>query len=141
MIEEAGLALVLSCWESSEDIVYFYNYWDIGPDANALIRAELLLPDVPRYGRFAKLWRTETKDLALRINPARAPLQVNAGERWVYLRVVYQVPFVSLAEFVAVLEAAIVPFARAKGWAIGDAYMGVTGVAGTVVQIWAVPAE
>jgi hypothetical protein len=147
LIESAGLKLELSCWEVRGDVVNFYNYWSMEADANRLTFAELVLPDLPGFARFAKLWLSETKDLVVPINDVKRTvvknenLQLDEGKQYVYVRAVQTVPFVGISEFAARLEAGLIPFAKDNGWFLGDAYWGLTGPSGRVVQMWIVPEE
>jgi hypothetical protein len=148
IIEDAGLKLRLSCWEVRGDVVNYFNYWDIGPDANRLTYVELILPDTPGFTQFAKLWITETKDIVIPINPIRRDTRAEDGQslledgrQYTYLRVTHDIPYVTVSEFAARLEGSLVPFARDNGWFLGDTYWGLTGKAGHVVQMWIIPED
>jgi hypothetical protein len=139
LIEAAGLKLKLSCWEMNGDIVQFYNYWDLAEDCNRLAFAELILPDVPGYAKFAKLWISETKDIVIPITAVHQEGNVESTTPGVYVRVSYELPFTVLSEFAARVEGALRPFARYSGWILGDIYWQLTGAAGAVVEMWLIP--
>lgn len=145
IIQSADLFLLLSGWRVEGDIVYFYNFWTIEPDASTLVQAEFTLPDSPNYAQFADIFLVETKDIAVPINPVRMkPLPLpkpNPGPEghYSYLRAEYAVRLQDFAEFQAQVEAELVPFALEYGWKLGDIYLGLTGSSTSLVQMWIVP--
>jgi hypothetical protein len=146
-----GLALEHSSWEVTDDSVQLFNYWNMGMDADSLTYAELRLPDTPAYARYERLIVDEVKDIVVPVSLARRPpsreelardgLTRNDLRRggYVYLRAAYSVRTTHLAEFAARLEASLTPFARHYGWYDGQAYIGITGRSGSIVQLWIIP--
>jgi hypothetical protein len=139
LIEKAGLLLLHSAWEVGNDVVRLFNWWNMGHDADSLTVAELKLPDTPAYARFDRLIIDEWKNISIPVARGSRRERLNPGLRYVYLHASYRVPSHRLSEFAARLEASVIPFGRNHGWMFGDAFLGVTGLAGTVVQLWAIP--
>jgi hypothetical protein len=139
LIEDENWDLVHASCEVSNTEVDLYLHWNIGPDANALLAAELNLPDKPAYARFERAIVFETKELFRPIARVSRPVDMVPGERYIYLRASYNVRTRDLAEFQARLEESVVPFAKVNGWMLGDAFLGVTGISGAVTQLWLVP--
>jgi len=139
LIEDEGWDLVHASCEVSNTEVDLYLHWNIGTDANALLEAELNLPDKPAYARFERAIVFETKELVRPITRVSRKFDPTSEERYVYLRTAYNVKTQKLAEFQARIEESVVPFAKINGWMLGDAFLGVTGVSGSVTQLWLVP--
>jgi hypothetical protein len=146
--ELLGLTPATSGWRTDSDPIIVVNYWDMGSDANALFRAELELPDVPGFNRFNALARKETKNIVIPLcGYATVPIDSSKlsqngklpAEEYRYLRVVSEVSSLHLPEFVARLDGYLELFTTEAGWFLGDTYLGITGSAGTVVQIWLIP--
>lgn len=150
LIESTKLKLTYAAWRVSGDTVTLCMNWDMGFDADLLTEAELLLPDIPEYAEFERLIIDEVKNIVVPVSMARRPamtwlpngeLQCNLplGDKYVYLRAEYQVAARDLAEFAALLEGALFPFAKTHGWYDGRTFIGITGRAGELVQNWLVP--
>jgi hypothetical protein len=60
-------------------------------------------------------------------------------DKFRYLRVVSEVSSLNLPEYVARLDGYLELFTRQAGWFHGDTYLGITGNAGTVAQVWLIP--
>lgn len=138
LIQNAGIYLLLSGWRVEKDIVQFFNYWSIEPDANKLVEAEYTLPDNPDYAKFADLFIDEIKDIAVPINSVRLRPPSN-GARYLYLRAQYRVRMADFCEFQAQVEEDLLSFALANEWSLGDVYLGLTGSSTSLVQMWAIP--
>jgi hypothetical protein len=139
LIEGAGLPLLHSAWEVGNDVVRLFNWWHMGHDADSLTIAELKLPDIPAYARFDRLIIDEVKNISIPVARGSRRVPLDPQLRYVYLHASYRVPTPRLAEFAARLESSVIPFGRDHGWMFGDAFLGITGLAGTVVQLWAIP--
>jgi hypothetical protein len=139
LIEDEGWDLVHASCEVSNTEVDLYLHWNIGTNSNALLEAELNLPDKPAYARFERAIVFETKELVRPVTRMSRPVDLVPGERYVYLRATYNVKTQKLAEFQARLEESLVPFAKINGWMLGDAFLGITGVSGSITQLWLVP--
>lgn len=153
-LENGRLRLEHSSWEVTEDRVHLFNYWNMGMDADGLTYAELRLPDTPGYARFERLIVDEVKDIVVPVsiarrdpkplvqelrNERRGPPKPLENQRFVYARVCYSVRARDLAEFAARLEASLLPFAENYGWYDGQAFIGITGHSGRIIQNWIVP--
>ena len=110
----------------------------MGHDANALLAAERDLPDKPEYARFENFIIKETKEIIMPLARVSRSAPRKDGV-YVYMLVKYNVRTQNLAEFQARLEESIVPFAKKRDWLLGDSYLGVTGRAGDVSQLWLIP--
>ncbi|MEP6652961.1 MAG: hypothetical protein ABJA82_06355 [Myxococcales bacterium] len=135
------LRLVHASMEVNNDEVRLFHYWNMGYDADALTMAELQLPDMPGYARFEKLIVDEIKDIVIPTARARRDpsAELDLAARYVYFRAAYKVTTENLSEFQARLEASVIPFAISNGWFLGDSFLGITGLAGKIVQFWIVP--
>lgn len=137
-----GLTLAASAWHTNSDPITIVNYWDIGNDADALLEAELALPDVPKFNAFNKLIDHEIKTIAIPIAaservalPNQQP-QKKLSSDFRYLRVSMEVDPASLPEFGARVEGYMAKFTRDAGWALGSTFYSITGTAGQVSQLW-----
>ena len=100
------LIMTASAWNTDSDPAFVVHYWDMGNDANALLEAELGLPDIPRFNAFNELVTTEIKSIAVPIAGDQfVPLPSGfEGERSLspsdfrYLRVVSEVGNVYLRQ-------------------------------------------
>jgi hypothetical protein len=143
------LIMTASAWNTDSDPAFVVHYWDMGNDANALLEAELGLPDIPRFNAFNELVTTEIKSIAVPIAGDQfVPLPSGfEGERSLspsdfrYLRVVSEVGNVYLPEFAALVEGSMMTFTKHAEWYLGDTYLNITGLAGTVSQLWIIPAQ
>jgi hypothetical protein len=143
-----GLVPAVAAWRTDGDPIQVANYWDMGPDANVLFAAELALPDVPGFNRFNALIEKELKnivipicgDSSVPIDPTKlGPNNKLLADEYRYLRVVSEVSSDQLPEYIARLDGYLELFTREAGWFHGDTYLGITGDAGTVAQIWLIP--
>jgi hypothetical protein len=142
LIQSAGLYLLLSGWRADGDIVSFFNYWSVEPDATKLIEAEYNLPDSPFYAGFADLFLEEIKDLAVPIETFRRPPADGVqGTNYLYMHATYRVRLADLNEFSALVDANLMAFAHQYGWFLGDSYLGNTGSSTTVNQMWIIPSS
>lgn len=142
LIQDTGvLTLTHSSWYITEDVVRLHAYWDMHGDADSLTIAELQIPDKPAYAKFDQIMLSEVKDIVLPVpgGSMKSDVDPQQRNRYVYLRAMYQVETAKLSEFSARLQASVIPFAYKYGWMLGDAYLGVTGRAGSIVQLWIVP--
>jgi hypothetical protein len=135
------LNLLHASMEINNEEVRLFHYWNMNYDADNLTLAELRLPDMPAYARFDRLIVDEIKDIVIPTARSRfvpIPEQV-FGQRYVYFMSTFQVRSENLAEFQAHLEGNVIPFADRNGWFLGDSFLGITGLAGRITQLWIVP--
>ncbi len=140
-----GLTLVASAWSTSSDPLSVINYWDIGSDANALLEAELALPDVPQFNAFNELVDDESKAIAIPIAatervdlPARPTNKKKLPADYRYLRASMLVDSSALPEFAARIDGYMVKITRDAGWSLGNTYYSITGTAGRISQLWVI---
>ncbi|MBV9948625.1 MAG: hypothetical protein JOZ69_17385, partial [Myxococcales bacterium] len=60
-----GLHIAASAWAAALDPLYVVHYWDLGDDANALLEAELALPDIPMFNVFNERVTEEIKTIVV----------------------------------------------------------------------------
>jgi hypothetical protein len=143
LLEEAGLTLRHSAvFEDDGNSFFFYNIWELGPDAGMLARAERKLADKVLWADFIKLLdRTEDKDISYALTFATQPdlppgFNINSSQ---YLRIEYDVFASGISELQARLEADLASTGKRLGWMLGNTYVQHTGLEGRVIQIWLVP--
>jgi hypothetical protein len=143
LLEGAGLTLRHSAvFEDDGNSFVFYNFWELGPDANKLARVERQLADKVLWAEFIKLLdRNEDKDISYPLTFAtqsELPPGFNLNNSQ-YLRIEYDVHAFGISEFQARLEADLPRTGRKLGWLLGNSYLQHTGLEGRMVQIWLVP--
>lgn len=140
LIQSDDFRLEYACWDVRGELAHLINYWDIGSDINVLFDTEIRLPDMPAYHAFDRLMVSETKNVVVSLAPDRVPIdQERAATGHVYLRVVTSVRSLDLAELSARIESDLVAFAARQRWMLGDTYLGLTGRANEIVQMWLIP--
>jgi hypothetical protein len=146
--EQVGFTPVVSAWRTDTGPVFAVNYWNLGTDANTLLNAEFVLPEIPGFTEFNAMLQSESKNLAVSVaREERVAVPVKLPrDRYRYLRVVSRVAVPLLPEFVARVEGNMRSFTeRPKGvgskWYVGDTYLMITGAEGMVSQIWIIPVE
>lgn len=143
VIEHTGdLRLLMSGWNVEGDVAHIYNHWELVGGADALLRVELKLPDNPTYARFDSYMLAETKNIVTPVPRATGiPITdaARARSRLVFVRTTFKVRPQDWAELQARLESSMERFALENGWFLGDTFVGLTGDASTIVQVWAVP--
>ncbi len=139
---QAGLHPTTSAWYTNAGPIVVMNYWDMGTDANALLDAELVLPDVPKFNAFNTIVQKEVKNIVVPIaadqcvpSPNRQGGKLSKND-YRYLHVKIVIPTVHLAEFAARVESHIKLFTHQRDWYLGNTYLGITGTEGAVSQLW-----
>ena len=128
-------------YEAEPDQYTFYNFWELGPDANKLAQVELALADKVLWAEFIRLDRIEDKDFSYLLTPERQ-LEVPAGFNMRtarYLRIEYDLVPAGNAEMRARLQADLRRTGKKLRWMGGDSYLLHSGLEGRLVQMWLVP--
>jgi hypothetical protein len=128
-----GLELRVSGFHAVDQYYELFNYWDLGNDANKFTNIEVRAPDVPEFGAFDALMADEEKELVV---PIAGAVSTTIGSDALYLRLESSLESEQLAEFQAELEAS--PISQ---WALGDAYVPLTGKEDRMIQVWQIPAK
>lgn len=162
-----GLELQLSGWDVSQEDprnpapvdrraspgpkprqVELFSIWFLKKNsADALRWAMSYLFDVVAYYSLDSLQLEEQKVLGLRLAEGRKVDHtvkpedggIDPRQTYVYVKTTNFLRTRDLAELRARFRASLKPFAKANGWFLGDAYLGLTGVPNTVTQVWLVP--
>jgi len=136
-----GLKLRHAGTFTDDEYYHFYNFWELGFNANALAEAELSLADNVLWAQFSKVvQREEDKQIIFPItSTARTDDLPDDLSAMRYLRVEYSMEHFAFAEVQARLEAELVPEATRNGWYFGFSYLHLTGREGSLVQVWLVP--
>ena len=142
LLEDVGLKLRHAGTFTDDEYFTFYNFWELGLDANQLPRAELALADNVLWAEFTKLiQRQEDKNIIFPVTAVTRPLPARGVDvsKYQYLRIEYDMEHFALAEVVARFEADLVSTGERNGWYFGFSYLHLTGREGRLVQIWLVP--